>query len=193
MKLYLISKETFLQERWLNIFFLFKPKATSKLPKKCTEKDMFIIHDTFLEDLSDKDVRLLCTLHVMILSTTPCLESAQKFLSLGARGYGNAMMHESHLLSAYHAILEGNVWLTPDYISLMIQYLPRPSAPSSDILSSLSQREREVAYLLAQGLSHKEISEKLKITVRTIKAHSSAIYSKLNLKDRLALALLLHI
>lgn len=191
MKLYLISKETFLQERWLNIFFLFKPKASAKLPNKCKEKDMFIIHDTFLSDLADKDIRLLCTLHVMILSTTPCFEDAQKFLSLGARGYGNAMMHESHLLSSHQAIMEGSIWLPPEYITLMIQYIPTNKLPVKDVISSLSQREREVAYLLAQGLTHKEISEKLEITVRTIKAHASAIYSKLNLKDRLALALLL--
>lgn len=191
MKLYLITKETFLQERWLNVFFLFKPKASSKLPRKSEKSDVFMIHDAFVRDLSDQDIRVLCTLHVMILSSTPNFEDAQRFVSLGARGYGNAMMHESHLLSAYHAIVEGNVWLPPEYISLMITYLPKQKVHTNDPLIILSQREREVASLLAEGLSHKEIAEKLAITVRTIKAHSSAIYTKLNLKDRLALALLL--
>ncbi|WP_202970465.1 LuxR C-terminal-related transcriptional regulator [Sulfurospirillum diekertiae] len=52
-----------------------------------------------------------------------------------------------------------------------------------------------MAILLSQGDSHKgdshkEIAEKLNITVRTVKAHATAIYSQLNIKDRLALALL---
>ena len=73
----------------------------------------------------------------------------------------------------------------------MIQDLPSMPKKETNPLATLSHREAEVATLLSQGDSHKEIAEKLQITVRTVKAHASAIYSRLNIKDRLALALLL--
>ena len=58
-------------------------------------------------------------------------------------------------------------------------------------LSELSSREREIADLIYQGLTNNEISEKTGITPRTVKAHTSSIYSKLNVKDRIGLVLLM--
>ena len=58
-------------------------------------------------------------------------------------------------------------------------------------LSELSSREREIADLIYQGLTNNEISEKTGITLRTVKAHTSSIYSKLNVKDRIGLVLLM--
>ena len=58
-------------------------------------------------------------------------------------------------------------------------------------LSELSLREREIADLIYQGLTNNEISEKTGITLRTVKAHTSSIYSKLNVKDRIGLVLLM--
>jgi DNA-binding NarL/FixJ family response regulator len=46
--------------------------------------------------------------------------------------------------------------------------------------------------MLGDGATHQEISDALDITVRTVKAHATAIYQKLDVKDRLALSLLLH-
>jgi DNA-binding NarL/FixJ family response regulator len=110
-------------------------------------------------------------------------------------GYGNAMMHESHLYSVYQALEEGQIWLHPDFITLMISQMHdrnNPKEKSLEILDSLSKREREVALMLGDGATHQEISDELDITVRTVKAHATAIYQKLNVKDRLALSLLLH-
>ena len=127
----------------------------------------------------------------MVLSTTPTFEQARAYLAMGAKGYGNTMMHESYLVSAFQSIYEGNMWLSPEYITKMIQDLPSMPKKETNPLTTLSHREAEVATLLSQGDSHKEIAEKLQITVRTVKSHASAIYSRLNIKDRLALALLL--
>jgi DNA-binding NarL/FixJ family response regulator len=126
---------------------------------------------------------------------TPDFSEAQSFLQHGAMGYGNAMMHESHLQSAYQALEEGKVWLYPDFITLMISQMQDRSSSkekSLAVLELLSPREREVAIMLGDGATHQEIADALEITVRTIKAHASAIYQKLSVKDRLALSLLLH-
>ncbi len=53
----------------------------------------------------------------------------------------------------------------------------------------LTERERETAHHIARGASNKEIARELGITERTVKAHVGAILEKLNLRDRLQIAL----
>jgi DNA-binding NarL/FixJ family response regulator len=59
----------------------------------------------------------------------------------------------------------------------------KPSFPET-----LSKREDEVVQLVANGLSNKEIADKLFISVRTVKAHLTSIFSKTGFRDRLELA-----
>lgn len=82
-----------------------------------------VIQDDVLCHLSDEQKRVF-SLHVMVLSTTPTFEQARLSLELGAKGYGNTMMHESYLMAACQAIMEGNIWLSPEYITLLIHKLP---------------------------------------------------------------------
>ena len=192
MKFYSITKNQTLQKRWATILAIFNPILRETVPSLLTGEALIVIHDEILSQMSDVQKKSLFSLHVMVLSTTPTFEQAHLVLELGAKGYGNTMMHESYLLSACHAIMEGNIWLSPEYITLLIQKLPSMPKKEINLLSYLSPREVEVAILLSQGNAHKEIAEKLNITVRTVKAHATAIYSRLNIKDRLALALLLH-
>ena len=57
-------------------------------------------------------------------------------------------------------------------------------AESDSELSVLTDREREVFDLLAQGLTNKEIAEKLVITTNTVKRHLKAVFEKLNVHTR---------
>jgi len=191
MKLYFISKNKIYQKRWSTILSDLHPILGESIPSLLESDDILIVHDDVLVGLNDTQKKNLFAQYVMIVSTTPTFEQARDVLAWGAKGYGNMMMHESYIMSAYQAIQEGNIWLSPEYITLLIQNLPTVGKKESNPLDSLSNREAEVATLLAQGHSHKEIAEALEITVRTVKAHSTSIYSRLNIKDRLALALLL--
>jgi len=191
MRFYIVTKNQFLQKRWSTILALFSPVVRETIPSFLTNEAMIILHDDILCHLSDETKKSIFSLHVMVLSTTPTFEQARFSLELGAKGYGNTMMHEAYLVSACQAIMEGNIWLSPEYITLLIRQLPSMHKKENNPLEHLSHREAEVAILLAQGDSHKEIAEKLAITVRTVKAHATAIYCRLSVKDRLALALLL--
>jgi DNA-binding NarL/FixJ family response regulator len=129
---------------------------------------------------------------VMILHRTPNINTAREVLSYGAKAYGNALMKEHFIHSAIESMKDGLVWLHPEFISLLINQVPqRQNRDVSWVLDKLSSREKEVAQLLKDGDTYKSVANKLNITPRTVKAHAQNIYSKLHVKDRLALALLL--
>jgi LuxR family maltose regulon positive regulatory protein len=65
-----------------------------------------------------------------------------------------------------------------------VQTPPTPGPPSSILVEPLSQRELEVLGLVAQGLSNREIADRLFITVGTVKTHVHNIYGKLGVKRR---------
>ncbi len=195
MKLYLMSDDIALRGRWMSILSALHPTTLSSLSTDIEADCIVLLLDRMLENTNDQSIKELFRHRVAVLSTTPNFQEAQKFLGLGAMGYGNAMMHESHLHSVYQALEEGKVWLHPDFISMMITQIQmhnNPQKKSEHILETLSQREKEVAVMLGDGATHQEISDALDITVRTVKAHATSIYQKLDVKDRLALSLLLH-
>jgi len=129
---------------------------------------------------------------ILVLHRTPSFSTAKELLQFGAYGYGNALMREHFIVSAINTIQEGMVWLYPEYTSNLITELPLSEEPKEEsLLEKLTLRERDVALLLKDALSYKEIGQKLDITPRTVKAHAHNTYVKLNVKDRLELALLL--
>lgn len=60
------------------------------------------------------------------------------------------------------------------------------SEPIATVLDNLSEREREVLTLLAQGYTNKEIAKLLVVTVNTVKKHTQSIFTKLNVNSRAA-------
>jgi DNA-binding NarL/FixJ family response regulator len=58
-------------------------------------------------------------------------------------------------------------------------------------LDELTKRERQVAKAVADGLSNREIAARLSISERTVKARLTSVFQKLNVRDRVQLALLL--
>ena len=133
--------------------------------------------------------------NIFLLSQQPSFNEGRPFLELGIKGYGNTHMQAIHMQDALKTIASGNVWLYPEFIQQMIQFMSRPQkqffAPDKEPLSTLSSREKEVAMLIYEGLSNQEIAELSGITLRTVKAHNSAIYEKLQVKDRVSLVLLM--
>jgi len=84
------------------------------------------------------------------------------------------------------------VWLYPEFTSQLIMEIPTTKSTDNETLFEvLSEREKDVAILLKDGHSYKDIAQKLDITPRTVKAHAQQTYAKLHVKDRLSLALLL--
>nr|AOR51286.1 two-component response regulator [uncultured bacterium pBF1] len=196
MKLYLVSSVDSVLEHWAKALKKYHPiklKTINELNRP--NEGIFFWNDETLFEEELEQILGCDTCRLMVFSTVPNFTKAQQLLASGVKGYGNAMMHESHLQSAYQAVEEGNIWLHPDFITMMISQIKDRADHEKQmltILDVLSHREQEVALLLGDGKMHQEIADVLDITVRTVKAHATAIYQKLNVKDRLALSLLLH-
>lgn len=126
---------------------------------------------------------------IMLLSDIPSFEEGKPFLRLGIFGYANARLSAVHLQQALMLIKEGSIWLYPEFLLQMIQGFPQTS-PSDSLTQHLTKREYEIATLVAQGRSNKEIAKISFITEHTVKVHLRTIFEKLGIHDRLSLALM---
>lgn len=88
------------------------------------------------------------------------------------------------LVRAIIAVARGEVILPPALARQALAALAARQAPLRDPLSELTDREREVLSLLAEGLSNKDIAQSLFLSVRTVEAHLHSIYGKLDVTSR---------
>jgi len=122
-------------------------------------------------------------------------------LTAGCHGYCEVDIAPDLLLKAVSSILKGDVWiprhLIPQVIGRLAKLPPvvNESAYARNQLKRnldlLTHREVDVVKMLGEGLSNKAIASKLNISDRTVKAHLTSIFQKLDVQDRLQLALLI--
>jgi DNA-binding NarL/FixJ family response regulator len=106
-------------------------------------------------------------------------------LRVGASGYLLKDMSPSELIEAVLAVARGEPRIAPEMASRMLAELGRgPEAAPRDPLESLSDREREVLALLAEGLRNREIAERLVISEPTVKTHVRHVLEKLRIRNR---------
>jgi DNA-binding NarL/FixJ family response regulator len=131
------------------------------------------------------------TLPALALAEVPDFDQALRLLRRGVRGYGNRHMQLANLRQAARAVRAGQVWMPPAIISRVITAFSQVDAGDARPVSleKLSKREAEVARWVAKGLSNKELADRLHISVRTVKAHLTSIFSKTGFRDRLELAI----
>jgi DNA-binding CsgD family transcriptional regulator len=109
-------------------------------------------------------------------------------LQAGCAGYSHLYCHPEMLRQILAVIEAGELWVGRDLMLRLLTAVQRQlPTPNADALALLTEREQEVAARVASGLSNKEIADQLAITVRTVKAHLTAIFAKLEVRDRLQL------
>ncbi len=133
---------------------------------------------------------------IVVLSNAPDQRHAFQIMSAGASGYCHAYSAPEVLAEVRSVVAHGGIWLGRELLQKLIQVTARRAGSSSGqvsaALAKLTRRERDVAIEAAQGLSNKAIARKLGITERTVKAHISACFERLGVRDRLQLALILN-
>jgi two-component system response regulator NreC len=112
-----------------------------------------------------------------------------EMLAAGASGYVPKRAAPNDLIAAIHAVRSGGVFLFPSVARLLVtDYRQRVEREgSAGVFDILTEREREVLTLIAQGLSNQEIADKLVISVKTVNRHRENIMAKLNLHSRVEL------
>jgi two-component system, NarL family, nitrate/nitrite response regulator NarL len=142
-----------------------------------------------------RDLRILANSAVCIaLSDTPNDSEALEAFVGGARGYCNTHSTPMLLQQVATVIGQGGMWIGQSLMQRLLsmsQPIGSKAAGRSDWAEVLTSRELQVARTLASGASNKEIAGLLGITERTVKAHVGAILEKLDVRDRLQLAMLI--
>lgn len=134
---------------------------------------------------------------IVYASSNPNNAQGMAALDAGCAAYCHAFADRQTLKQVRDVVASGQVWIGRELMRQLLnrsQHAATRRSQSSDTdwATSLTQREREIAVLAANGASNQAIATDCGISERTVKAHLTAVFEKLNLTDRLQLALRVH-
>jgi two-component system nitrate/nitrite response regulator NarL len=129
---------------------------------------------------------------VIVLTGLRAPEIPQQALQLGARGLVLKDTAAELLLKAIEKVHAGEMWFDR---ATMQRLLANPAnggggkpLPHADRLATLTEREREIVALIGEGLRNRRIAARLHLSEKTVRNHLTTIFSKLDVADRLELA-----
>ena len=128
---------------------------------------------------------------VIVLTASDDKNEFVQAMKLGTSGIVLKQTATELLIKSIRKVYGGEIWLdSRTTAAVMRQFASPGDAGSKDReRSPLSQREREIVVLVAQGFKNKEIAERMFISEQTVKNHLHNIFDKLGVSDRLELAL----
>ncbi|GAB2604026.1 DNA-binding response regulator [Paractinoplanes abujensis] len=133
---------------------------------------------------------------VIVLTTFDADEFVLRALRAGASGFLLKDTPPAEILRAVRRVSVGEAMLSPTVTRQLIAHVAAPAPPSrsraTERLDRLSERERDVALALAHGRSNAEIAGDLHMSIATVKAHVSRLLIKLELNNRVQVAILVH-
>lgn len=116
---------------------------------------------------------------VVILTMNDNADSIMRMIQAGARGYVLKESPTEELLKAIETVSAGESYFTAEVARLALNQFVEGSTGGAG--SQLTDRERDVLILIAEGLSNKEIATRLDVGVRTVETHRERIMRKLNI------------
>ena len=124
---------------------------------------------------------------ILVLTMHDNEEYLFQVLQAGASGYVLKKAADSDLVNAIHVVNRGDCFLYPSAAKMVVEdYLEKlkhGQEPTSSF-DTLTDREREILTLVAEGYTNREIAEALFISVKTVETHKANIMEKLNLHRR---------
>ncbi len=127
-------------------------------------------------------------IQILVLTSYAEDSQVQEVVSAGALGYVLKDVAKAELLRAMTTVARGQPWLDAEVQRSLLNRMRKPA--ELDPIQLLTERERSVLKLLAQGRSNKDIARSLHLTEGTVKGYVSNILAKLKLEDRTQAALL---
>jgi len=114
---------------------------------------------------------------ILVISATDSQSAADLSLEKGAQGFVSKSSDSTTLQQAIKNVLVGNVYM-PGFKT--------PKTIYEDNVATVTARQHEILFLLAQGLLNKQIAYELNISTNTVKAHLHEIFKQLNVNNRTA-------
>lgn len=203
MKIILCSASGAIRERWFSIladqgYSLYQASSMQALEPLIhrTEQYLLLMHEHFVEP---QTIGTLCknpaALRVFLMADSPSPAQGLTLMQLGIVGYANTFIAPGRLIEAVKTVQAGRVWFAQNILGRLIQSInTTPQSPDyrlDEQFTSLSDREQEIAALIAEGLSNQVIADRLYISERTVKAHLQNIFKKTGVSSRLQLALMI--
>ncbi len=118
---------------------------------------------------------------ILILTQYDNKEYVLPLLKLGAAGYVLKQTVDTELVTGIRAVARGESFLYPPIAKMMLEAYREDAAKSEDPYTQLSDREREVLLLVAEGRSSREMAEILHISPNTVDVHRARLMHKLDL------------
>ncbi len=135
--------------------------------------------------------------HVIVLTTFDADEHIVGALAAGADGFLLKDTPPAEIVAAIRKVADGEPMLSPSVTRTLIDRIraDRPDdreAEAKKRLTSLTEREMDVALAVGRGLSNAEIAAELYLSVPTVKAHVSRLFDKLGVTNRVQIAICVH-
>lgn len=135
-----------------------------------------------------------------MLTTFDVDDYVLRALRAGAGGFLLKDTPPADIVAAVHKVVDGGAMLSPAITRRLIDLVTaEPAAPlptsgrrGEDLLARLTERERDVAVAVGRGLSNAEIGAEVYLSVATVKTYVSRVLTKLELTNRVQVALLVH-
>ena len=125
------------------------------------------------------------SIKILVLTQYDDKEYISRFLKAGVSGYLLKKAVGSDLVTAIRAVREGETYLYPSVASKVVNsFLGKDTMQTDDIYDTLTDREKQVLKLVAEGYSHKEIGDMLKISPKTVIVHQTNTFEKLGFSNR---------
>jgi DNA-binding NarL/FixJ family response regulator len=121
---------------------------------------------------------------ILILTTFDLDDYVHDAVRAGASGFLLKDVRPTELVDAIRVIATGNALLGPTALGRLLERFGTPPSQNGAALPALTDRERQILQLVAEGLSNAEIASRLVLSEATIKTHVSNLLRKLGVRDR---------
>lgn len=161
-----------------------------------TQKPDMIMLDISMPEMSGIEIARKLTeerpeIKLLMLSMYMSEEFITNAIEAGAKGYLTKTTTQEEILNALKTINEGGEFYSDSVSNILLKSFIKKTqnkvSESQEQAIVLTKRENEILKLFAEGLSNKEIADKLFISIRTVESHKNNIMQKLELKSTVEL------
>jgi len=129
--------------------------------------------------------------HIVVLTAVEDEDALLQALKQGARGYLVKGISGHELKNVVRAIARGETYVSPSMAGRLLKELTTTEERSATMgVASLTDRERSILQLVAEGMTNKEIARRLSLSEKTVKHYMTNILQKLQVRNRVEAALL---